>query len=178
MKKLITCLVVIFLSAGIANSEVTLSEGDYRDLDNLHRKLSKMKRKVDQLMSDIVSTYPADSKNYRAEFGQDVNVDMAQTTKDIIVKVDLPGMEKDKIEVILEQNRLLRISGMREVEKTFQKEGVIKMERSSGRFERILELPCEGMSEGITATYKDGVLEILIPKREEAKEQGVRIKVQ
>ena len=80
--------------------------------------------------------------------------------------------------ITLENNKVLKIAGTREIEKTQTKPGTIRQERAYGRFERVLELPSEGTNEGIQANYKNGVLELIIPKKKELKEERVKIKLQ
>jgi HSP20 family protein len=93
------------------------------------------------------------------------------------VKADLPGMEKDKINIALESGRVLKISGSREMLKSQNAPGVVRQERFFGSFEKTVELPCEVENFGISATYKDGVLEITIPKKAQAKENKIKISV-
>ncbi|MFA6079379.1 MAG: Hsp20/alpha crystallin family protein [Candidatus Omnitrophota bacterium] len=168
-------LVIAFASPSFA---VTAESGDeYKDLEQLRTKIVRMKREMDKLVKDIVATYPEQGLGTSGTFGADVKVDVAETDKNIIVRADLPGMSKDKIEITLENNKILKISGTRETVKKETAPGMVRQERSLGRFERILELPAEGMNEGITASYRDGVLEIVIPRKKTLKEDKVKIKV-
>ncbi len=177
MKKI--AIIVLLLASLVCPAYAGTDPGDdeYKDLDQLHNKIVRMKKEMDRLMKDIVSTYPEQEGAASGLFGEDVKVDIAQTDKDIIVRADLPGMTKDKIEITLEKNKILKIAGARETVKKETAPGMVKQERSLGKFERVLELPAEGMSEGITASYKDGVLEIVIPKKKTLEEEKVKIKV-
>lgn len=174
MKKLALLTICLAFCAGFAYAAMPTDE-DYENLDALRAKIVRMKREMDKFMRDIISTYPQEG-GYDA-FGQDIRVDMTQTDADVIVRADLPGMSKDKIDITLEKNRILRIAGMRDVERKVTAPGVIRQERMQGRFERVLELPVECKGDGIKATYKDGVLEVVIPKAETAKEKPVKISV-
>jgi HSP20 family protein len=176
MKKVMLAVVLVVAALGVAYAATDLTNEDYEYLDRLHNKLVVMKRHVDRLMKDIVSTYPSGADMLR-DFGEDIKVDIAQDDKNIIVRADLPGMEKDRIDIALEKNKILRISGRRESEKKEAAPGIVKQERILGKFERVVELPCEGMNEGITATYKNGVLEVVIPKKKEPKAERVKISV-
>ncbi|MFA4981572.1 MAG: Hsp20/alpha crystallin family protein [Candidatus Omnitrophota bacterium] len=175
MKKILLAALICVLAAGPALAE-TPSDADYRDLEQLRTKLVRMKREMDKFIRDISATYPEQGAA-AGVFDQDVRVDITENDKDIMVKADLPGMEKDKIEVTLENGRLLKIAGAREIVKKETAPGMVRQERSSGRFERMLELPSECLSEGIGAAYMNGVLEITIPKKAKAKEEEVKIKV-
>jgi HSP20 family protein len=102
-------------------------------------------------------------------------VDLYEEKGDIVVKAELPGMEKDNIEVSLSDNRLT-IRGEKKKEE-FKKEGYYRSERSYGSYVRSLELPSEVQTDKIKAAFKSGVLEIRLPKTEEAKKRETKVKV-
>lgn len=178
MKKVLIILTVLAAMAGSIYAETAPTEEDYKNLDELRVKLMRMKKEMDRFMKDIISTYPDQAINTVDVFGGDVKVDIAETDKDVIVKADLPGMDKDKIEVTLLNNKILKIGGTRNMEKKETAPGIVRQERMSGKFERVLELPVECLNEGIRAAYKNGVLEVDIPKKNKGKEEAVKINVQ
>ncbi len=178
MKKIMLSILLSIFIAGTANAVAVPSDEDYKNLDDLRVKLVRMRREMDKFIKDIMATYPNQTAETAGIFGQDVRVDVVQTDNDIMVKADLPGMDKDKIEIALENNKMLKIAGSRESVKSQATPGLITQERMTGRFERVLELPAECMSEGIRATYKNGVLEVVIPKKKITKEEVVKINVQ
>lgn len=150
-----------------------------RNLEILSKRLIKMKREMDKFVKEMSASYSDASSDYvSGAFGSDVKVDVIENEKSFTVTADLPGMDKDKIDILLEGGKTLKISGMRHVEKNETAPGVVKQERMEGRFERVLELPAECKSEGITASYKNGVLDIVIPKKEPVKVQSVKVRVQ
>jgi HSP20 family protein len=177
MKKMIFALILCASMAGIAYAETGPTEQDYKNLDELRVKLSRMRREMDRFMRDIISDYPGQAVSVDV-VGQGVRVDVSETDKDVLVKVDLPGMDKSKMEITLDNNKILKISGDREEYKKEETPSMVKQERMSGHFERVLELPVECLSEGIKATYKNGVLDIAIPKKEPGKKETVKINVQ
>lgn len=178
MKKIILGLIIFSMTAGFAYGVSAPTEDDYRNLDELRAKMVRLRREMDKFMREVIGTYPDQGGVAVQSFGQEVRVDISETDKDVIVKADMPGMEKDKIDITLQNNRILKIAGNREVEKKEAAPGVVKQERMSGKFERVLELPVECKSEGIAATYKAGVLEITIPKMKKTEEKPVKINIQ
>lgn len=179
MKKLAILLFVTVIFAGSVLAVTPSQDGDvYKDLDQLKLQIRKMKREMSDLMKEITQDYPGDSKVLAGGWGQDIQIDISQTQNDVLVKADLPGMDKDKIEVTLEQNRMLKIAGSRDVSKSQTSPGVVIQERSRGAFSRTIELPAECRSDGIKASYNNGVLDITIPKKLPAKEDTVKIKIQ
>jgi len=103
-------------------------------------------------------------------------VDLYKEKDDIVVKAELPGMEKDNIELNLSDNRLT-IRGEKKKEEEVKKEGYYRSERSYGSFVRTLELPSEVPTDKVKAAFKNGVLEIRLPKTEEAKKKETKVKV-
>lgn len=175
-KSLIVILIGIFLTAG-ACAQGAIDDNTAQDLSALRKKIREAKRELDLLMKDIVSNASVVSDAVLTGSGEDIKVDILQNDKSVVVKADLPGMEKDKINITLENNRLLKIAGSREVLKSQSAPGMVRQERFYGSFEKMVGLPCEVEHSGINATYKDGVLEITIPKKAQAKEEKIKISV-
>lgn len=102
-------------------------------------------------------------------------VDVAETQEKIIVRAEVPGMRQDDIHIEFE-NGLLTLRGERKLEKL---EGVTwhRVERIYGNFSRSFTLPRSVDPEKITATYREGVLEVEVPKKEEAKPRQIRVAV-
>jgi len=185
MKKTSVAVIVLLLAASLAfaqNYSSAPAEDNTQDEKNLailSKRLIRMKKDVDKFVKDMSVTYSGvESDMAPGAFGGGMKVDIIENDKDIVVTADLPGMDKDKIDIIIEGGRNLKISGVRHVEKKELVPGVVKQERMDGRFERVLELPAECKSEGISASYKDGVLEITIPKAEPVKKEAVKVIVQ
>ena len=103
-------------------------------------------------------------------------VDLYEEKDDIVVKADLPGMDKDNIEVNLSGNRLT-IKGEKKQEEEVKKEGYYRSERSYGSFVRTLELPREVQTDKVKAAFKNGILEIRLPKTEESKKKEIQVKL-
>ncbi len=102
-------------------------------------------------------------------------VDVVETDKEIKVSVELPGMTEEDIEVTLDDD-MLTISGEKKSEHEEKEENYYYMERSYGSFRRVVPLPCSVDEEKVTATFKNGVLNIVLPKAAEAIERK-RIKI-
>lgn len=97
--------------------------------------------------------------------GMSPTVDVFEDGGSIVVKADLPGLTRKDIEVKLIENTL-EISGEKKTEEKIDRRDYLKVERSYGKFSRTLRLP-EGLDgEHVTANFKDGVLEIKIPRIE------------
>ncbi len=95
-------------------------------------------------------------------------VDVAEAEKEVIVTAELPGVHQKDLEVeALPESLTLRAEVSREDEK--QEEAYHRRERVWGRFERSIPLPAEVITDQVKATFKDGLLEVRLPKTEQAK---------
>ena len=102
------------------------------------------------------------------------SIDIFTEGDDVVVKGELPGMTKEDIDVSLTEDTIT-ISGEKKKEEKIEKKNYYSLERSYGSFKRIFSLPSEVQTEKASAKFKDGVLEIRIPKTEEAKKKEKKI---
>jgi HSP20 family protein len=98
-------------------------------------------------------------------------VDVYEDQDAIVIETELPGMKKEEIEVKLIGD-LLTITGKHESEKKIERKNYFRVERSASAVSRSVRLPVEVKAELMTATLKDGVLEIRAPRSEAAKAEG------
>ena len=103
------------------------------------------------------------------------SVDMYERDDQIVVKAELPGMEKDKINISV-ANGVLTLEGEVRKEKEVKEEDYYS-EGSFGSFARSTSLPSKVREKRIDAMYKDGILEITLPKAPEAKAKEIKVKV-
>jgi len=101
--------------------------------------------------------------------------DVSQTEKELIVKAEVPGMDKKDININLSDG-LLTISGEKKQEKEEENEKYHFVERSYGKFSRTMRLPAEVETDKADATYKDGVLKVTLPKSEATKPKKIEVK--
>ncbi|WP_133130013.1 Hsp20/alpha crystallin family protein [Legionella yabuuchiae] len=104
-------------------------------------------------------------------------VDIREEKDRYIVKADIPGVEKDDIQLSLENN-MLTIKGERRYEKKEEKEGFSRIERVQGQFYRRFALPDTTDESKIKASYKKGVLEVVIPKKANEKAKKINVKIE
>ncbi len=103
-------------------------------------------------------------------------VDIEETDADYRLKAELPGLKKEDVKISVEDN-VLTLSGERREEKAEKGRKVHRIERGFGSFFRSFSLPTSIAADKVTASYKDGVLEVVVPKKEEAKPRQVEIKI-
>jgi HSP20 family protein len=103
-------------------------------------------------------------------------MDVHEDKDNVYVKVELPGMKKEDIEVSMHEGNL-SISGERRNEREQKEAESYRSERFFGRFQRTVALPSPVAAEKVKAQYKDGILSILLPKTEEAKPKQIDVNV-
>ena len=101
-------------------------------------------------------------------------VDIYETEGNIVVKAELPGLERKDITLNLEKN-ILTIRGERRFEKEAKDDNYHRIERSYGAFSRSFSIPTTVNDDKISADYKDGVLTVTLPKKEQAKPKQIQI---
>lgn len=151
----------------------TGSEWDpFREMEDMRRVMNRMFREsYSHGLRSTGSALPALSYN--------PDVDFQEAANEYVVRLDLPGIDKDKISVKTE-NGMLTLSGERsaESEQTGQNGGFYRTERSFGSFARSFPLPPDAEADKVTAESKNGVLTVHIPKAPGAKKPASSIPVQ
>ena len=134
-------------------------------------------RSVEELMKKSWHDFPF-GELIEKELGSEwtPSVDISETEKEVTVKAELPGIDKKDIEISLNENYLV-IKGEKRGETEETGKHFHRVERSYGSFYRSLLLPATVEKDEIDATYKDGVLTVVLPKSEEAKKKITHVKV-
>ncbi|OGW28472.1 MAG: moleuclar chaperone Hap20 [Nitrospirae bacterium GWC2_42_7] len=104
-------------------------------------------------------------------------VDVFEEGDEVVVKAELPGMKKEDIDVNLTDNTVV-ISGEKKQEEKVEKKNYFRFERSYGSFSRTLRMPSEVQTDKAKASFKDGVLEVRVPKTEEAKKKEKKVTIE
>lgn len=134
--------------------------------------LKSFQQEIDRLFGDYlpILDQPAGESGVWAPL-----MDVTETAKEYIVKMDVPGIPKDKISIDLEDHQLV-VRGERSEEKREETKNRLVVERCYGSLYRSLALPNAASEEEVDAEMKDGVLTIHIKKVEEAKPRRIAIK--
>ena len=103
-------------------------------------------------------------------------VDIYETEHELVVKADLPDIKPEELDIRVENN-ILTIRGERKFEKKVNESNYLRVERAYGSFSRSFSLANTVNADAIKADYKNGVLTLTIPKREEAKPKQIKVNV-
>jgi HSP20 family protein len=101
-------------------------------------------------------------------------VDLFNEEDRVLVKAEMPGIDKKELDIRVENN-VLTITGEKKREKEIKDKNAYRMERCYGKFSRSFSLPAPVDGEKVKANYKDGILEIDLPKIEEVKPRKIKI---
>ena len=135
------------------------------------RDLVSMRADMDRLFSSFFGRLPEDTDGFWSPA-----LDIEENNGNLIVKAEIPGMKKDDIKVSV-HNNVLSITGERKQEKETKNKTIHRIERSYGRFSRAITLPSEVDEDKVKASYKDGVLNITLPKPESMKPKQIEVEV-
>jgi len=103
-------------------------------------------------------------------------INVEENDNEWLISAELPGVEKEDVKVNFQDN-VLTVSGEKKFEKEDKNKNYHRVERSYGKFSRSLNINSAVLAEKIDASYKDGVLNIILPKAEEAKPKLIDVKV-
>lgn len=138
------------------------------------RQLSSLRDEIDRLFESPLSTLTEATQPFLN--GWSPAVDVSQDKDNITLRAELPGMKKEEIDISLHDG-VLTLSGERKAEQTHEEADACRSERFLGRFQRTLTLPSLVDADKAKASYKDGILTVVLPKAEEAKPKQIEVNV-
>jgi HSP20 family protein len=134
--------------------------------EDIFDELLRMKRRIERLMRSFGSLASEEIESFP--------IDISETENEVIVRADLPGFSKEEVSVNATENTLT-IEAKRKEKKEEKGERFYRIERKIGSLRRTVSLPVEIDAEGAKAKMKDGVLEIVLPKKEKRKGKEIEI---
>lgn len=147
--------------------------------EDIDRWFDEMSRRFDELFSRrwlspferMLPSFP----ELRAPFeGRMPKVDLIDRDTDVVIRVELPGVAKEDLDVSMTEDNVTIRASMRREEKE-EKGEYYRRELSSGEFQRTLRLPTAVKGDQAKATFKDGILELVLPKVEQAKRKTIKV---
>jgi len=137
------------------------------------RDLRTLQDEVNRLFSGNIARGFDDEGIARGSWSP--NVDIYENKDQIVLEAELPGMKREDFDVSVENN-IITLRGERQFEKKDESDNYHRVERAYGSFTRSFTLPNTVSAEGATADYRNGVLRVTLPKREETKARRIEIK--
>ena len=140
------------------------------------KDFGSLQERINRIFDDTIRTlYPTDGEELEKGTWAPA-VDIYETNDSFVVSADLPGLNKDEIQIDLKDNTLT-LKGEKKFEEKVSKDNYIRVERSYGSFVRSFTLPQNVDPEKIKAKYKEGVLEVTIPKKEDARPKQIKVEL-
>jgi len=136
------------------------------------RDLSVLQDRMNRLFDDAGRGWRTDGADATTTWSP--AVDIFETENEIVVKAELPGVDRKDISLNLENN-VLTLKGERKFEKETKEENYHRIERAYGGFSRAFSIPATVDEEKIRADYRDGILSIALPKKEQVRPKQIRI---
>ena len=140
------------------------------------RDLMTIQERMNRLFDQTLSKTRGDDEEGLTASTWSPPVDIFETADSIVLKAELPGVTRENIDIQVRDNALT-LKGERRFEREVKDENYLRIERSYGAFQRGFNLPAMIQQDKIKAVFKDGVLEVTLPKAEEAKPKQVKIEV-
>jgi len=140
---------------------------------NPFKEIEKERSEMDRLLDTFLFGKPKTSGFTEKEWRPPI--DIAETERELVVNVEIPGVEIDDLNLSLSEDTL-HIQGEKKPES--KEEGYHHAERSYGSFSRSIRLHVDVQRHKISASYKNGVLTIILPKSEKIKKKEIKIKIE
>src|SRR6185369_6504619 len=138
----------------------------FRDLRNLQDEMTRL----------FTGVAPASVDRDDALSGAwNPSVDISENKENLVLEAELPGMNREDFDLSIEHN-VITLRGERRFEKKEDTDNYHRVERAYGNFTRSFTLPNTITGEGVSADYRNGVLRVTIPKREETKARRIEVK--
>jgi len=135
-------------------------------------ELSSIHERMNRLFGEAFGPSPAPEEGWTRSWEPAVNI--YESDDEIVVKAEVPGIERDRVGVEVKDG-VLSLRGERKFEREVKEESYHRIERSYGSFQRSFTLPSSVDPDKVRATLRNGVLEVTLRKREQARPKQVRI---
>jgi HSP20 family protein len=146
-------------------------EDPFNELRRLRKEMDKL---FDKFFSHQKINYKPVEKEHFKVFREPLS-DLKETDTELIASIELPGIDKKDIQLIVRENRL-EVKVEKRAELKIKKKNYLREERSYKGFHRIIGLPVKVIPEDVESKYENGILEIRMPKAEKKKLRKIEIK--
>lgn len=141
---------------------------------NPFEEILRLQRELERLARSAIVPVQEVEKEIEERLKFVMPVEVYETPNEFVVKVELPGVKKEDVDIVIRDNYLV-IKAEKKEEVEEERQHVHLRERVYGKFERVIPLPPDLDTDNAKASFKDGVLEIRIPKKAATKEKKINI---
>lgn len=139
-------------------------------------ELREMQRSLDRLFDELTGRRPARRREGREPVVWEPAVEVYETDQEVVVRAELPGVDPKNVNVTVQDNTVT-IEAEAKEEQEERGRNYLRRELRYGQFFRTVALPAEVKADAAKATYRNGVLELRVPKSERAKPKQVKVEV-
>jgi HSP20 family protein len=139
-------------------------------------EFTTLRRSMDRLFDDFFTTRSPSGRRELVTAGWEPAVEMFETDHDVVIRAELPNIDPKQVDITV-TNDSITLKGQTKFEEEKKERNYYRREMRYGAFSRTLPLTTEVKSGEAKATYKDGVLEITVPKSERVKPTSVKVQV-
>jgi HSP20 family protein len=139
------------------------------------RELAEVQERVNRALGDFYGTRGTDDVMRRGAWVPPVDI-YEGPDHSMVIKAEMPDMKREDIDIRVEDNTLT-ITGEKKLDQAIKQEQFHRVERAYGEFSRTFSLPATIDTERVNAEYKNGVLTVTLPMREEAKPKQIQVQV-
>ena len=165
MKKYFSSLLLASLLTTVVSADIVAVQNPYND------EFAKMNQYFNSLVESHFSNSKFNNFNYP-------RMDIKESAKEIILKFDLAGVPKENIKLSIDANNLLTLKGEKKESKKENSKDVVKQEIFYGSFERAVQLPDNIEQDKLTTSFENGILTVVIPRKEIKKPKAKIIPIQ
>ncbi len=130
-------------------------------------EMETISREMDKMMNTFKSNPPVRRRSERSAFNP--KVDIYEENDNFYFKAEIPGVGKDDVKISVNKDNVLTIKGEKKFEKKDQIKSCCRNERAYGEFHRSFQLPDNADADGIKADFKNGLLNLTVPKKAEVR---------
>ncbi len=138
------------------------------------QRINRLKRDMDRMLKRVMGEFGTASCQEIA--WKRPSYDLTETEKDLILKAEIPGVDPDKLEIDITDN-ILTIEGDVQQEGVCEGENYRRVERRYGSFSRSIPIPGRIVLSKVKATYKKGILKIVMPKYSGEEKRGLKVRL-
>ena len=149
----------------------------FPDFDRLFDEMLRFREEINRWLEDFMGEFPETVTTPRLAGIKEPLLDMYEDENEIIVTMELPGINKEDIKLRIRDN-VLEISADVKREDKYKDKNVLRMERRATKFYRRIVLPAQVDTKKAKATYNNGILEVRLPKLKKEEEKGEEIKIE
>ena len=139
------------------------------------QEIRKLRRDLDRLFTQLWAGFG--SPPFPGDISGGPSLDLSETADALTLRAELPGIDPAELEISVSNNSLT-LRGEKSEESVAEGRRYYKVERRYGTFSRTLRLPCQVEVDDIEATYKNGILNIVMPKSKTHKGQCIKVQVE